>query len=65
MKNYDVPCPICGTINRQLNLEETNGWMECEKCAQVVKVLSVPGMKRTTVPLYSPQQLADRFGAAH
>ena len=39
MQLYDVKCPICGTINHNLYLEETDGWMECEHCQQTVKVL--------------------------
>ena len=29
---YDVKCPVCGTVNRNLNLEETEGRMICEHC---------------------------------
>ncbi|MBO6159168.1 MAG: hypothetical protein J6P72_07920, partial [Firmicutes bacterium] len=32
---YDLRCPICGTVNRGLYLEETDGWMECENCGKV------------------------------
>ena len=32
MERFDIKCPICGTLNRGLDLEETDGWMECEKC---------------------------------
>ena len=32
MNAVDVKCPICGTINKSLDLEETDGWMECESC---------------------------------
>lgn len=41
MKCYDVRCPICNTLNRRLVLEETQGWMECEHCQHVVKVLVI------------------------
>ncbi len=37
MKRYDVKCPICGAVNRGLDLEETNGWMECEKCGNATQ----------------------------
>ena len=30
MKRYDVKCPICGTENKDLYFEETDGWMICE-----------------------------------
>ena len=39
--SYDVKCPNCGVINRQLNLDETNGLMECIQCGAVVDVVSV------------------------
>lgn len=63
MKQYDVKCPICGTINHNLYLEETNGWMECEHCQNTVKVL--PFAEEKKVPVFTPQQLADHFAAAH
>lgn len=34
MKTYDMICPVCGHENHNLYLEETDGWMECEKCGQ-------------------------------
>lgn len=37
MKQYDVKCPICGHVNHNLYLEETDGWMECEKCGSMTK----------------------------
>ena len=37
MKRYDIQCPICGTLNRGLDLEETDGWMECEKCGSTTQ----------------------------
>ena len=37
MKSYDLRCPICGAVNRGLYLEETDGWMECEKCGNVTQ----------------------------
>lgn len=63
MKLYDIKCPICGTVNRKLVLEETDGWMECEHCRIVVKVLPYDGDRK--VPVYSPQQLAARFAVAN
>ena len=37
-KKYDVYCPACGHLNKNLYLEETHGWMECERCLALVKV---------------------------
>lgn len=35
MKAYDATCPSCGHRNIDMYLEETNGWMECEKCGKL------------------------------
>ena len=49
MKSYDLRCPICGTVNRGLYLEETDGWMECEKCGNVTQ--SMEHRKTVLIPL--------------
>ena len=41
MNAKDAKCPICGTVNRSLDLDETDGWMECESCGSVVNVLGM------------------------
>ena len=63
MKSYDAKCPICGTVNHNLYLEETDGWMECEHCQQTVKVLPFAMDKK--VPVFTPQQLVACFAAAN
>ena len=40
MNAKDVKCPICGTVNRSLDLDETDGWMECEHCHNAVQIWS-------------------------
>lgn len=50
----DVKCPICGTVNRSLDLDETDGWMECESCHNAIQILEYAKSKR--VPVY---QMAD------
>lgn len=37
MNAYDVVCPICGTLNHSLFLEEADGLMECENCANLIQ----------------------------
>lgn len=32
MERKDVKCPLCGHINRGVDLDETDGWVECEQC---------------------------------
>ena len=49
MKSYDLRCPICGTVNRGLYLEETDGWMECEKCENVTQ--SMEHRQTVLIPL--------------
>lgn len=63
MKLYDVKCPICGTINHNLYLEETDGWMECEHCKHTVKSMQFVTEKK--VPVLTPQQLVACFAAAN
>ena len=54
MNAKDVKCPICGTVNRRLDLDETDGWMECEHCHNAVQVLEY--VKTRRIPVY---QMAD------
>jgi len=59
MKRYDVKCPICATLNRSLDLEDSEGWMECERCKTASKVLGVlPVVK---IPVYTGKQAAKAF----
>ena len=39
MKTFDVSCPVCGHMNHNLFLEETDGWMECENCNAATRSL--------------------------
>ena len=39
MRSFDRVCPVCGQINRGLYLDETDGFMECERCKEVSIVL--------------------------
>ena len=50
MTTGDVICPVCSAVNRSLNLEETDGWMECEKCHNAVQVLKY--VKSRRIPVY-------------
>ena len=33
-------CPLCGQLNESVDLEETEGLVECSRCKIVFKVLS-------------------------
>lgn len=50
MSAVNVECPICGQLNRSLDLEETDGWMECEECGNAVQILKY--VKTRCVPRY-------------
>lgn len=32
MWRTNVKCPLCGHLNKGVDLEETGGWVECENC---------------------------------
>ena len=50
MNLVDEKCPICGTLNKSLDMEETDGWMECENCGNTVQILKY--VKTRRVPRY-------------
>lgn len=54
MKEYDAECPVCGAINHGVFLEETDGWMECERCGAVAKSLNA--VKLVAIPILTPEQ---------
>ncbi len=57
MKSYNVTCPICKTVNHDLLLEETDGWMECEKCKTVTMHMAFYFGNTTLVPVNTPAKL--------
>ena len=63
MKTYDVSCPCCGYRNKDLYLEETEGWMECEKCGEVTQV-SKHFEKRVKIPVFRMEDLGKVMAAS-
>lgn len=55
-KRYKVKCPYCGKVNKNLLLEETDGWMICEECGKEYKVADYKECVK--VPVYKGNQLA-------
>lgn len=51
MKTYNVTCSICGHLNCNLLLEETDGWMECENCKQLTRTVRTEKMVK--IPVFS------------
>ena len=37
MEQYDVMCPICGTLNKGLFLDETGGWIQAKKNTDIAR----------------------------
>ena len=62
MRYFDVKCPHCGTMNKHLYLEETNGWMICQNCGKDYKAADFVEVEK--IPKYSGKQLA-RVGAKY
>ncbi len=50
MNKVDINCPLCGALNKSLNMEETDGWMECERCGNTVQIMKY--MKTRRIPVY-------------
>lgn len=63
MRYYDVKCPHCGTMNKHLYLEETNGWMICQNCGKDYKAMDLVDIGKK-IPLYTGEQLA-RMGSKY
>ena len=61
MKTYNVKCPICNTLNQRLNLEETDGWMECESCKTATQIFYSRSTER--IPIFTMEQVAHLFSA--
>ena len=56
MELYDEKCPICGKLNKNLYLKETEGRFICEHCKSDVQLFQY--MQQQKVPLLTPQQMA-------
>ncbi len=55
MALYDCKCPKCGHVNVDVNLVETEGYMECEVCKKITQFQGF--RKGHWIPVYS--SLAD------
>lgn len=55
MSAVDARCPACGTINKSVDLEETDGWMECESCGEVTQQMKYVTTRR--VPRYEMNEV--------
>ena len=55
MKMYDAKCPLCGTVNHSLYLDETDGYMECEHCRETLKVQEFVNLVK--LPIYDMNRI--------
>lgn len=55
MLTYDVICPVCGKVNHDLYLEETEGWMECVYCGNSRQDLRFKRARK--IPVFRMDQL--------
>lgn len=51
MRKYNVSCPCCGHENRELFLDETDGWLVCDGCGLAMQV---PEPERGAIRILSP-----------
>ncbi len=52
---YECKCPICKHVNKDVDLRETDGWMECEECENLVQY---PGFAKSyKIPVYSMDRI--------
>lgn len=35
---YDAKCPVCGKLNKDMYLEETEGRFVCDKCGSEIEI---------------------------
>lgn len=56
MEQFDAKCPLCGKLNKNLYLKETEGRFICESCKSEVQLLQY--LQQHKIPLLTPQQLA-------
>lgn len=61
MEKNEIYCPICGHLNKDLQLENTNGWLTCGKCGNTVQLLAYE--KKKQIPIYTLEQIAKRVAA--
>lgn len=59
MEQHDVKCPNCGTMNKGLYLEETNGWMICEHCLAENQREDLGGGAVIRIPVFKIDKLPD------
>ena len=52
---YDAKCPVCGKLNKDMYLEETEGRFVCDKCGSEIEIPRFKKPKR--IPIYDSRTL--------
>ena len=60
MKKENVGCPMCGTMNYDVDLDETGGWTKCRRCKAVTCSMDEWKKHTVSVPLLNEKQLVAR-----
>jgi hypothetical protein len=60
MKKENVRCPMCGTMNYDVDLDETGGWTKCRLCKAVTCSMDEWKKHTVSVPLLNEKQLVAR-----
>ena len=45
MKPVNINCPLCGSLNHDVDLQASDGNMECEVCHATSRVISLRPLK--------------------
>lgn len=60
MGSKNVKCPMCGTMNYNLNLDETGGWVECSKCKSVTCSMQEFKKRSVKVPILNLKRMKEK-----
>ena len=63
MRKENVRCPMCGTMNYDVDLDETGGWTKCRLCKAVTCSMDEWKKHTVSVPLLNEKQLVARSTA--
>ena len=60
MRKENLRCPMCGTMNYDVDLDETGGWTKCRLCKAVTCSMDEWKKHTVSVPLLNEKQLVAR-----
>ena len=60
MRKENVRCPMCGTMNYDVDLDATDGWTKCRLCKAVTCSMDEWKKHTVSVPLLNEKQFVAR-----